>query len=188
MGNLQKIHSVCLCVLQMTTLSLKNRDTRRAANQILNLDDPRADVLTAAHPWRRQGLALAEHAASSGAGHPRPGHRATQTQVGARVREQHTTEGTVPALSCFLAPRRARSAVATSGGLTGNHALVLPPVLCLAFHRCLLRLPARSSKNYLCINVSARAGCKRSTSVGDVKQKGNFLYLLITHTWALNID
>lgn len=108
------------CASVSYRLSLKYKDTKRATNWIPNLDDPCADVVTTVHPRWRLGLVPAERAASWGAGPCQPGHRAMQTQVGARVRWESSTgsarqRGHRPAFPC-TAPRRAPSAAIADRG------------------------------------------------------------------------
>lgn len=142
--NLGKFQSMCLCVLQMTALSLKNKDTKRAANRIPNLDNPRADVLTALHPSWRQGLALAEHTVSSGAW--APCHSNADRCQGERAAHwPRDSAGTVLQLLARLLTNPTVLQSLTEGSWQPLSHVAACPVSCFP-QVSLLRLPGKSSK------------------------------------------
>lgn len=139
-------------------------------------------------PGGRQGLALAERAVSGSSSSWAPCHSHTGRCQGERA--AHGPRDSAGSVLPLLAQLPTKTAVQQSptGGPWAT------PLSCSCLSRALLstgvppQVAAKKQKgNYLCINASARAGSKCSTSMGDGKQKGNFLHLLITRTWALII-
>lgn len=166
------------------TLSLQNRDTKRRVNWIPNLDKPGQVYWLQGIPGGGKGLCSPSRSSPAWA----PCHLDAGRCQGER--EQCTVPETALALSC-LSWHTSSQSLQCCGHWSGAHRQPLShvaahPTACF-LQVSLLRSPWKSSKGTISALTWALALGVTAVLLWEVKQKGNFLHLLI-HTWTLSTD